>query len=219
MEKLRPNFGKGIYTATDASNILNISYPKISYWFRRHVKDNFERESGFRYYYDYEDITAVSFHTLIELYVFNFFRENGVSTKKILRAHSELAGIFDNRFPFSLEDVLLLSGKDIIIKIEDIIAVSGTGFQQAIKEYILPYSRKIEFANNMAEKYYPLGKDHSIEVNPKNQFGSPIISGTNIRVNTITGLIKGGEDPSRIALLYDISEEQVQDAIVFAKAA
>jgi len=219
MEQLIPRFGQGFYTATDIASILDLSYPKVSYWFRKHVKGAFEVTSDYRYYYNSENVTAVSFYTLIEIYVFNFFRENKISTQKIIQAHKELSKYLKNPFPFCRSDILLLSGRDIVFRLVDIFAISGTGFQQAIKEYILPYSKKIEFVDGFADKYYPLGKERSVVVNPKNQFGSPIIDGTNIKVSSISSLYRGGENIDFISRLYDISTQQVKDAIDFDKAA
>ena len=55
MEQIGFDFGKGIYTATDVATILKLPYPKVGYWFRKHVKGEFESISNYRYYYDRED--------------------------------------------------------------------------------------------------------------------------------------------------------------------
>lgn len=214
-----PNFGQGFYTATDISNILNLNYSKVSYWFRKYVKGEFESSLNYRYYYDVEEITAVNFYTLIEIYVFDFFRQNKISTNRIVLAHKVLSELLNTPYPFCHSDMLLISGKDILIQLGNLLAVSEPGFQQTIKDYVLPYAHKIEFLNKIADKYYPLGKQHSIVVNPKNQFGSPIIDGTNIKVSTLTSLYRGGEEIGFISNLYNLSEQQVRDALIFDKAA
>jgi uncharacterized protein (DUF433 family) len=219
MERITPQFGQGFYTATDAANILDIPYNKVGYWFRRYVKGEFERHSNYRYYYDNEKITAVNFYTLIEIYVFDFFRQNKISTKNIVVAHKELSRYLNTPFPFCHTDFLLLSGNDILYRIEKSIFEVKPGFQQAIFDYVIPYSKKIEFKDCIASKYYPIGKDHSIVVNPNNQFGSPIIDGTNIKVGTLVSLYKGGENIRFISEMYEIHESQVRDALIYSKAA
>jgi uncharacterized protein (DUF433 family) len=219
IERIVPQFGQGFYTAADAANILDIPYNKVGYWFRKYVKGEFEVHSNYRYYYESEKVTAVNFHTLIEVYVFDFFRQNKISTNKIVVAHQELSKLLNTPYPFCHTDFLLSSGKDILYKIQNTFVEATPGFQQAIFEYVGPYSKKIEFINSMASKYFPLGKDHSIVVNPNNQFGCPIITGTNIRVNTLVSLYRGGEEIEFIADLFDLKPNQVLDAITFAKAA
>ena len=219
MKQVIPKFGEGFYTASDASNILDIPYNKVSYWFRKYVKREFEVYTNYRYYYDNEKVTAVNFHALIEIYVFDFFKRNKISTKNILTAHKELSKLLDTPYPFCHTDFLLLSGKDILYRIEEAILDTKPGFQQAILEYVMPYSKKIEFLGCMAQKYYPLGKDRSVVVNPSNQFGSPIIDGTNIKVSSLASLYRGGEKVEFISKLYNLTNQQVIDALTFAKAA
>jgi len=160
MKQVLLDFGQGFYTATDASLILALKYSKVSYWFRRYIKNIFETQIDYRYYYDYEDIVAVNFYTLIEIYVFNFLKEQNIKTNKIVQAHKELSGLLKTPYPFCHSDILFASGEDILYQLGSILAVSGTGFQQAISEYVMPYAKKIEFNNKLADKYYPLGKDH-----------------------------------------------------------
>lgn len=219
MEQVALDFGQGLYTASDAAAILGLKENKVSYWFRKYVKDVFETQTNYRYYYNFKNLTAVNFHTLIEIYVFNFLKEKNIKTAKIVQAHQELSKLLKTPYPFSHAEILLASGIDILYQLGEILAVSGTGFQQAISEYVMPYSKKIEFRENLADKYYPLGKDHSVVINPKNQFGSPIIEGTNIKVSTLTNLYRGGEKIEFISQLYDLTEKQVKDAITFDKAA
>ncbi len=87
---------------------------------------------------------------------------------------------------------------------------------RVLKEFI----SKVQFNNDrIAKKYYPLGKNKCVVVNPENQFGQPIIDGTNILTVTIYNLSKGGDSPEFIAKLYDITVNQVEDAIEYAKVA
>lgn len=219
MEQAKFNFGQGLYTAADTAIILNLKYSQVSYWFRKYVKNVFESQSNYRYYYETDNIVAVNFYTLIEIYVFNYLRNLSIKTKKIVQAHSELSSHLNTPYPFCHSDILLASGKDIIYKLGDILAVSDSGFQQAISEYVMPYAQKIEFKDELANKFYPLGKSHSVVINPANQFGFPVIEGTNIKVSTISNLFRGGEKIEFISSLYNLTQQQVRDAINFDKAA
>lgn len=62
-----------------------------------------------------------------------------------------------------------------------------------------------------------LGKEHDIVVDPHHQFGQPVIQGTNINAATIFSMYQSGESVWTIGTLYDITEEQVNDAILFCK--
>jgi uncharacterized protein (DUF433 family) len=67
----------------------------------------------------------------------------------------------------------------------------------------------------MAERFFPLGKDHEVVVDPKKQFGKPILKGTRISTDTIYYLHLGGESIEAIGMLYNLSEKTVKDAILF----
>ena len=105
--------------------------------------------------------------------------------------------------------------------LEDGTTISANRSKQiALKESIEKFCMKIEFdKSKMAERYYPLGKQHHIVVAPHHQFGQPVIAGTNILVDTIYSLYKAKEPVPRIARLYELNEKQVCDAIAFCQNA
>jgi uncharacterized protein (DUF433 family) len=151
--------------------------------------------------------------------VFNFFREQKLPVNKIIEAHQEISTLLKTPYPFCHTDILMSSGRSILLDYNGILLEATPGFQQDIAEYVLPYSQKIEFKNQMAHKYFPLGKDRSIVVNPNYQYGSPTFVGTGMKVNSIAGLLASGENHTVIRRLFDLSEEQLNDAIIYLKVA
>ena len=71
----------------------------------------------------------------------------------------------------------------------------------------------------MAKKFFPLSNSKNVVVDPKKQFGQPIINGTTIKTETIYSLYRGGETVESISILYNLTPEKVQDAIAFQNAA
>lgn len=55
-----------------------------------------------------------------------------------------------------------------------------------------------------------------ITVDPKFHFGKPVIAGTRIPVNLIVKEIAGGMTPAEIMKEYDVTEEQVRNALDYA---
>ncbi len=212
---MKPAFGMGIYTISDASEILRIPKAKIRYWFNRYVGGEFKKLNRDGYFYDSGDVLAVNFLTLIETYVFYHLKEKGVPTNKIIEAHQILSNFHQTPYPFALKK-FLCSGQDLLHEIDgDIISLDNRR-QYALADIILHFSENIDFSEDFASKYYPRGRDNSVVINPQNQYGSPIIDGTNIKISTIHSLYDGGEDPKFIASLFEIDERKVLDAIDFA---
>ena len=65
----------------------------------------------------------------------------------------------------------------------------------------------------LAKRFYPLNHTKNIVVDPLHQFGKPVINGTNIQTKTIFILSDAGESTNNICKLYDITVNQVDDAI------
>ena len=120
--------GNGIYTLRDVSDILRIPYYKVHKWITKYWDGTLGAHFKESYSWVIEDNNrAVSFHTLIELYVFIQFSESGVKTKDILKAHKELTNIFKTPFPFATKDIL------------DNLKTDGNGVLKSSPTYLKPH--------------------------------------------------------------------------------
>lgn len=214
--------GKGIYTLPDLSRILNLEYYKVRRLLNEYWDKRLNNEFVDNYSWTVNDSKAVSFHTLIEFYIFYQLKEVGVSTRRILQAHQDLSQLFKTPFPFATSSILNkinCFGKRIVFEItkNDIIDLDST--KQLNLNFIRNFMHKIDFdSNNLAQRLYPMGKVNSIIVDPRHQFGQPTIKGTNILPETIFNLVNRKESKKFVALSYDISMKQVNDAIKYCKA-
>lgn len=210
--------GTGIYSIPDLSFILQLPKHKVRRW----MNDFWDSRLGGRYKGKYSwgqgKDKATNFLTLIEFYVFYQLRENKVSTNKILKAHAYMANELKTPYPFASSEVLT-EGKNIFYSLEDgTTAYADKSRQIVIKKAIESFCKKIEFSHEkLAKRYWPLGKDHSIVVDPHHQFGQPTINGTNINASSVYSMYESGELINVIGVLYDLTEKQVNDAIAFCK--
>jgi uncharacterized protein (DUF433 family) len=216
------DLGIGIYTISDISNILNLKYFKVERLLNEYWDKRFSQDLGKKYSWSIGKTKAVSFHTLVEFYIFFQLKESGVSTAQIIKAHSELSKMYQTPFPFavsSIIDSIRCVGKRIVFELKgDFINLDAT--KQFNLKFIQEFAKKIVFdENELAEKFYPLGKKNCVVVNPHNQFGHPVIDNTNIFPETIYSLYKSNESKKFIAASYDLSIKQVDDAISFCKPA
>ena len=219
----KAEIGTGIYTLPDLARILNLDYHKVQRLLNEYWDKRFAEEFSEKYSWTVGKSKAVSFHTLVEFYIFYQLKESGVSTQSILKAHKELSQIFKTPFPFAKSEILdgiNCFGKKIVFEInkDEIIDLDST--KQLNLKFIKNFMHKLEFDNNsLAMRLYPLGKKNSVIVDPKHQFGQPTIQGTNLFPETIYNLYKKKETKKFIASSYDISVKQVNDAIDYCKTA
>jgi hypothetical protein len=116
----KQQLGSGIYTIPDISKLLGISQSKV----RRYLNEYWDDRLGkklFNETYSWSignNIKAVNFYTLIELYTCFHLQELGVSTKQILK--SKLAIAKDLQIPYPFASAKLLSdGKKIWYEFKD----------------------------------------------------------------------------------------------------
>jgi uncharacterized protein (DUF433 family) len=216
------NIGTGIFTIPEISKILRLPYSKVSLWVNRYWDDELGAEFQSKYSWTLNNTKAVSFFTLVEFYVLYMLAESGVKTRRVLEAHKELSGYFGTFFPFAQKAILeniQTDGQKVFFNLDgSYLTLDST--KQFNLGFIKLFFKKIDFDGEMlASRFWPLGKEKSILIDPQRQFGHPIIGDTNIYPETLFSLYKGGDSVKFISFVYDLEESAVNDAIEFCKVA
>jgi len=213
--------GLGIFTIADISAILNLKYHKVYKLLNEYWDNRFANELGEKYSWSVNNTKAVSFHTLVEFYIFFQLKEVGVATQQILSAHNELSKRFKTPFPFAISSIInkmSCFGKRIVFEVNDDELINLDSTKQLNMKFITSFVQKLDFdQNELAEKFYPLGKSNAVVIDPKHQFGQPTIKNSNVFPETIYNLYQAKESKKFIAASYDISIREVNDAIDFCK--
>ena len=211
-----PKLGEGIFLMPDVAAILQLPYSKVRRWLVEFWNNRFA--NGHTYSFGDEKNKVINFYTLIEFYTFYQLRLQGVGTTKIEFAHNEISKMLKTPYPFATN--IHTDGKNVWYDYIDEV-VNANGKQQIDMKVLLdPFLHKIKFGeNNLAELFFPLENSKKVVVDPKRQFGQPIITGTSLPIRTIHKLHQGGESKKNISLLYDIKLSEVDDALLYYKRA
>lgn len=216
------SLGNGIYTVREMARILRLPYGKVHRWLNKYWDGELGKAFEGNYSWRVEKTQAVGFHTLVEFYILVQLAEAGVKTREVLKAHVELSEDLDTPFPFAQKEVLekmKTDGKKIFLT-TDGITCTLDGTRQLNMSFIRLFLKNLEFDEElMASRFWPLGKEKSILVDPKRKFGHPVVGKSNIYPETIYNLYKAGEPVNFIAFTYEISEEEVRHAIEYCEAA
>jgi uncharacterized protein (DUF433 family) len=219
----KPQIGAGIYTIPDIAQILRLPNNKVSRWIRNYWDDRLGKQFDKKYSWSIDQTKAVSFHTLVELYIFHHLNEQGIDSKKVLKAHQVLSEKFNTLFPFANADVLKVlktDGSRLYLEQDNNTIITLDKSNQLNLEFIKFFFKLVEFDDDaLARRFWPLGKTNSIVCDPERQFGHPVIADTNINPEAIFSLFKAGEPVNFISHLYELSEKEVQDAIDYCMAA
>lgn len=214
--------GEGIYTARDVSNILKISKRSATYILNSYIRDDLAKTMQFVYNFEPEKGVFINFKSLIQIMVFTRLREKGYKKKQILGSFKTMANHFNTNYPFADKiNNIITAGSDIMFNNEDgDLVKADSSLQYAMREILQDLITKIEFSKDgYALRFYPLGINKSIVVDPEIQFGSPVIKGTRINTSIIYQLYNSGEEIETISSMYDLTNQEIKDAIEFSIAA
>lgn len=210
--------GAGIYTYPDIAHVLGMPYHKVQRWISTYWEGALGREFERRYTWHVDGTKAVSFHTMIELFIFHQLNEAGVRPKAILEAHKQLAPMYSTAFPFATKEVLdglRSDGHQVLLKLKDGSVLSLNGTRQFNMPFVLEFMMKLSFSDDLVSQYWPMGKGGSIVCDPKHQFGHAVVAGTNILPQVLANMHRGGDSIQLIAFSYSLDPKQVEDAIAF----
>lgn len=214
------DLGTGIYTMPDVAAILGLPQAKVRRWLHEYWNAHFGKTDQIAFSDGTGRELVTNFYTLIEFFTFYQLRSRGVTVQRIVKAHQVLEDIYQTPYPFATSNILT-DGRNVLFtgEVSTIIHADET-LQITIKEVLEPFCKKIEFdPSQLAKRFFPLGREHDIVIDPHRQFGQPIIGNTNILTETVFNLYRGGESIDFIARVYDLTTAQVQDAITFHRNA
>lgn len=218
--KKRPSLGIGLYTIPDVANILNLNRTLVRRWLREYWGNQFRLKGKSFASWGEGRKKAIHFFTLIEFYVFYQLRKLGVSAQNIARSHEIISQELGTAFPFA-NSRILTDGKKIFYTVNGEVIINADKSKQInINAIIEEFCHKIDFGDDLnASRYWPLGKDKNIVVDPHHQLGQPTVKNTNILAETLYRMYTSGEKVGFISSLYNVSEDDVKASIEFFKKA
>lgn len=154
------------------------------------------------------------FYTLIELFSVAELRRHGVSMRTLRDARAELGKRYNVAHPLALRG-LLTDGKRLLKELgKESLLELGSGGQSAFESVLKPFCYSLDFdmTSELAARFFPLGRDGGVVVDPHHAFGRPVIVGTNVATETIASLVHGGESLDDIATEFQIDRSHVEAA-------
>lgn len=215
------SLGNGVYTVPDIARILRLPYHTVNSWLNDHWDNKLGKAFQAKYSWRIDNTRAVSFHTLVEFYTMLQFSDAGVTTKRILEAHEELAARYQTAYPFAQQEVLQnmkTDGKHIYFDAAGGV-IELNGKKQFHLDYIQSFMLKLDFNEQLAVRLWPLGKNKAVVCDPAHKFGQPVIHGTNIQTEVLYQMYLAKEPIPFIASLYDLPVKKIKEAIVYHEMA
>ena len=210
-----PSVNRPLYSFAEADRIARVT-PNTS---RRWLK-------GYQFWYGEErramppvtpgrgEQDAVSFVDLMEVAAVSKLRKKNISYRRIRQINSYCRlqlkvprPLVTERFKIVGEDIFLAADFNVLLN------VGREAGALAWREALEPFLEDVEYENQIARRWWPLGKDRSVMVDPDYGFGLPVVEGVGVRTEIIAERHRAGDSTDEIAYDFDVTPEQIDDAL------
>ena len=216
------------YTMAQAARYLHLSPTTLRSWV---VGRRYQTSSGDRYFRPLisppsSDDVRLSFPNLIEAHVLRSLRTRHEVPMSALRTALDYA---ENKFKIRRlllrDDLRTAAGTVLIEQLGQLIDLGASG-QIVLKELLTAHLKRIDRdVNGLPLRLFPVNTTRGVDgprivaVDPKIAFGRPIISGKGVRTLTIVERLDAGEDRTTVAADYQLEEHEIDEAILYERAA
>ncbi len=215
--------GVGLYSIPDAARITKVREAVLRRWVSdytytsRGIDDRHEpvvhRRSD-----DHGDV--LTFLELIELFVVKQFRDAGVSMHAIRKTAEVAAQRFDTPYPFATGD-FDTDGRSIFHTMENTgdgstLAEDFARGQYAFDSLVHPFFKRLDYRDHAeAFRYWPLGRDDRVVLDPQRHFGAPIDARTGVPTRTLFAAVTAGTGQALdvVADWFEVPLAAVQAAV------
>lgn len=164
---------------------------------------------------------VIGFRDLLELRMVSAFVRHGVDFKVIRATVESASRDFGQTYPLTNKQ-FLTDGKRIFLQAVE----EETGEPRMIdvlrKQFVFSDIIKpslyagIEYGQDGAIRWYPLGKRKTIVLDPALQFGTPVVANAGVPTDTIyASYLAEGRDKGMVARIFDLTPNMVSEAVEF----
>jgi uncharacterized protein (DUF433 family) len=214
--------GLGLYSPAEASGLTNVPSRKIIRWLRGHAIDGKEYRPLWKSQLEGVpgDAPYLSFLDLIQLRVVDAFIREGLSPQKVRRAIEYGTEIVSSDYPFA-NAKFRTDGKTVILHVlssddgDDKLIDLFKGGQYLMHKVIEPSLKGLEFEDDIAARWWPLGRAKGIVVDPKRQFGQPIDDATGVPTSVLAQAARAEGSAANASKLFMVPTSSVNRAVAF----
>ena len=212
-----------VYTVSEAAKLAGTTAPTVRRWtWGNEIAPVFGANSR-----PGEQPVAISFLALAEIVVAVKFRRSSVKLDTIRQAHRFAREFFKVGHPFAFKEFESLGGHamhEFCLQNGGLALfreVDTAGTQVTLPVPVLQRVRQLEFLEEhaYAARWFPLGREIPVVVDPRFAAGRPSVAGRGIRAETIlTRFFTGRESISALAEDFELDAHVIEQIIQNEKA-
>lgn len=213
---------RGIYSVAEAARLTGVSPGRIRRWLRGYRSKSRSKVYSFPalWHGQLEPIDrklALGFLDLIEVRFVDAFVKQGVSWAMIHKAREKAAERFPGlTHPFCTHH-FVSDGREIFVELHretgEPSLMEIVQSQQVFADIVRPFLKELEFGEgNMLERWWPMGREKRVAIDPKRNFGQPTIFQDGVPTAILDKSLKANGSVEEVARWFEISPEAVRDA-------
>ncbi|MCG2632847.1 hypothetical protein L6654_40370 [Bradyrhizobium sp. WYCCWR 13023] len=216
--------GLGLYSPSEAAALTNVPAPRIRRWLTGHQVGEKTYPALWRSQLEKFEVDGdqlyLSFLDLVQLRVADAFIREGVSAQKVRRAVEYGSKIVASDYPFASAR-FRTDGRTIVLHVlqddgdEKLIDLFKSG-QYLMQKVIEPSLKNLEFNEaDIATRWWPLGKNKGVVVDPARQFGQPIDDASGVPTSVLAEAVQAEGSEAKAAKRYMVPVASVHRAVAF----
>lgn len=161
-----------------------------------------------------EPRNAAAFIDLMEIVVIGGLRRKGFSLPTIRRINEFCQTYLRSTRPLVTE-TFKVDGREafILAGSTQLVNVSTKAGMLAWSEVLDPFLQQVDFENELARRWWPLGRQEPVVLDPDYGFGMPVVSGTSVRTEIIAERTKAGDGAEEISYDFGLDRHQINAAL------
>lgn len=220
-------FGVGIYSVSEAARLTRVPPATLRQWlWGRHYTATGKRRFAPPLWHpqlpEIEDSKVLGFRDLVEIQFVQTFREHGVSLQTIRKALACAMQELEAYYPFSSLR-FKSDGKNILAEVIEDPGDRSRVFDVITGQFLLEifFDRLYEgLEYSKAEglvRWWPLGKDRQVVLDPKRNFGQPITSQEGVPTSILARALRSERSEHAVADWFEVHPNAVRDALEFER--
>jgi uncharacterized protein (DUF433 family)/DNA-binding transcriptional MerR regulator len=218
-----------IYEAAEVARLVGLTVSRVRRWlFGYHYRvgaDKRDKKQGPVIRREStERVRYASFLDLIELLSVKSFLDKGFSLQRVRRACDEAASVLAVDHPFARRQ-FFTSEREIFLQFKDRAQTANllqllSGGQWVIEPVIREFVEQIDFDldSELASKWWPLGKDEHVVLDPLVSFGAPSIIGRGVKTANVFDLYRAERQRAEVVAHWmSLTLDEVEAAVRFEK--
>ena len=212
-----------LYTIGEAAHFAQVHPITVRRWLygekipSREIRPVFEGPSR-----STERPIEVSFLQLAEIVIVSQFRRRHIPLQRIRKAHQYARNTWTLDYPFARLS-LETDGVRVLMRFQEaepgasLLVLAAESGQWTLPEYVSQAIQTFDFKDDLASRWFPVGKTMPIVLDPQFSAGVPTIPDRRLTIHALYKRWKSGQTMDFIADDYQLKREVVEEALRYAE--